>query len=177
MEFKESFRKATAAFKINKEIIEKQFDGTLYSLELQKNELNDLFDKIACTDLLYKSNNGLLYGIALRINFYENNFSCVTIRYTRSNNSKTEYKKTIESIKNKSINSYYGLQLDVDKELKLIRGVRYNRIELLKYIYKNHEIILQNNKEEVYDGNTYFRFTYEDLIKNNIEHVVFFSKT
>jgi hypothetical protein len=176
MEFKESFKKATAAYEINKTIIEKQFDGTLYSLELQKNELNDLFDKSACTDLLFKTNNGLLYGIALRINFYKNNFSCVTIRYTRANNFKTEYEKTIESIKNKSINSYYGLQLDVDKELKLIRGVRYNRNDLFRYIYKNHEIIVKNNKQEVYDGNTFLRFTYEDLIKNNIEHVIFLSK-
>lgn len=172
MSFNIDFSKATNAYKINKEIIQSQFSGDLYSLELEKNDLNDLFDKKASTDILYRNKKGLIYGIAMRVNFIKKNYKSMTIRYTRANGICTEYDKTIAAIKNNAITSYIGIQIDVDNESKLLRGVIYNRFDLFNYILNNKDVI-KDNLHYVYDGNTYLKFTYDDLNKFNINNKVF----
>ena len=42
MSFTTDFTKATQAYELNKDIIQKQLNGELYSLELSKNELNKI---------------------------------------------------------------------------------------------------------------------------------------
>ena len=173
MSFTTDFTKATQAYELNKDIIQKQLNGELYSLELSKNELNKLFDQHASTDILYKKKNGLMYGIAMRVNFNKNNFNSVTIRYSRANGIKTEYAKTVDAILNKAITSFYGIQIDVDDEYKLIKGIIYNRYDLFNYIENYKEKTIENNLREVWDGNTYLKFCYEDFNKFNIRNKIF----
>lgn len=173
MSFTTDFTKATQAYELNKDIIQKQLNGELYSLELSKNEFNKLFDQHASTDILYKKKNGLMYGIAMRVNFNKNNFNSVTIRYSRANGIKTEYAKTVDAILNKAITSFYGIQIDVDDEYKLIKGIIYNRYDLFNYIENYKEKTIENNLREVWDGNTYLKFCYEDFNKFNIQNKIF----
>jgi hypothetical protein len=177
MSFNIDFSKATKTFIKNKKIIQDQFKGELYSLELNQNELNDIFDKSASTDILYKHPNGLILGIAMRINFNKKNYECITIRHTRFTGTETEYIKTIKAIKYNAINSCIGIQIDVDDKHNLIRGIVYDRYALFNFIEENKNILITKNLEQVYDGNTYFKITYNDIIKFNIKYKVFYNKT
>jgi hypothetical protein len=172
MSFTTDFKKATQAFIKNKEIIQQQFNGELYSLELNQNELNDIFDKAASTDILYKHPKGLILGIAMRINFNQKNYESITIRHTRHTGAETEYIKTIKAIKYNAINSCIGMQIDVDDDHNLIRGIIYDRYALFNFIEANKDI-LKNNLNSVYDGNTYFRITYNEIEKFNIKNNIF----
>lgn len=173
MNFTTDFTRATKAYQINKDVIEKQLNGELYSLELTKNELNKLFDCHASTDILYKNKNGLIYGIAMRVNFNNKNYNSITIRYSRANGNKTEYLKTIDAIQNNAITAYYGIQIDVDDEYKLIKGIVYNRYNLFNYIETNKEKIIKDKLHSVWDGNKYLKFSYDDINKFNIQNKVF----
>lgn len=173
MNHKEDFKKATLAFIKNKNIIQKHFKGELYSLELEKNELNDLFDKSASTDILLKSKDNLLYGIAMRVNFNVKWHKNITIRYKRITGYKTEYEKTISAIKKNAINSVIGVQIDVDKSYDLIRGIIYDRYKLFTYINDNIDYFLKNYIYEVYDGNQMLYLDYDFLNKINIKNNVF----
>jgi hypothetical protein len=172
MSFTRDFKKATQAFIKNKDIIQEQFKGELYSLELNQNDLNDIFDKAASTDILYKHSKGLIYGIAMRINFNKKNYQCITIRHTRYTGAETEYKKTIKAIKFNSINASIGIQIDVDDNHKLIRGIIYDRYALFNFIEDNKDI-LKNNLYEVYDKNTYYKITYNEIEKFKIKNKMF----
>ena len=54
MNHKKDFKKATEAYIKNKNIIQEQFQGELYSLELNENELNDIFEYLGENLLNYK---------------------------------------------------------------------------------------------------------------------------
>ena len=173
MSFNIDFKKATQTYIKNKKIIEQQFSGELYSLELNQNELNDIFDKAASTDILYKHQNGLILGIAMRINFNKKNYDSITIRYTRHTGTETEYLKTIKAIKYNAINSCIGIQIDVDEEYNLIKGIIYDRYALFNYIENNKKNLIKNNLKLVYDGNTYFKISYKEIETFKIKNKIF----
>lgn len=173
MNHKEDFKKATLAYIKNKDIIQKNFMGQLYSLELEKNELNDLFDKSASTDILLKSKDGLIYGIAMRVNFNKKWHKNITIRYKRITGTKTEFEKTISAIKSNAINSAIGVQIDVDESYNLIRGVIYDRYKLFKHINDNIDYFTKKHIHQVYDGNQMFYLNYDLLDEINIKNNVF----
>ncbi len=173
MNFIKDFKKATIAYLQNKSIIEKHFLGQLYSLELEKNDLNELFDKSASTDILLKSKDGLIYGIAMRVNFNNKWYENITIRYRRHTGTKTEYEKTIEAINKNAINSAIGVQIDVDSSNNLIKGIIYDRYKLFKYINKNIEYFKENYLYKVYDGNEMIYINYNLLSKINITNKIF----
>jgi len=175
MNFAQDFKKATLAYIQNKAIIEKYLFGQIYSLELEKNELNELFDKSASTDILLKAKDGLIYGIAMRVNFSNRWYENITIRYRRQTGTKTEYEKTIEAINKNAINSAIGVQIDVDSSNNLIKGVIYDRYKLFKHINDNIEYFKKNNLYKVYDGNEMIYINYELLSKINITNKIFTS--
>lgn len=177
MGFSNDFKKATMAFLKNREVIESAFNGELYSLELEKNQLNDLFDKSASTDILLKA-NGLVYGVAMRVNFSKYWHSHITIRHTRKNGHKTEFEKTMLAIKHHSINSCIGIQIDVDDDLQIIRGITYDRYCLFKYIYDNlNEFKAKYMHTVKSDGNTMFYITYDLINELQIKNKIFYETT
>jgi hypothetical protein len=173
MSAKQDFKKATMAYIQNKEIIKSQFSGELYSLELEKNELNDIFDKCASTDILYKAKSGLIYGVAMRVNFTPKYHKSVTIRYKRWTGTKTEYQKTIDAIKNNSINSAVGIQIDVDEKLCIKSGIIYDRYGLYTKIENEKESFLSQNLRTCYEGNKFFYITYPEFNSLEIKHKLF----
>ena len=108
----------------------------------------------------------------MRINFNQKNYESITIRHTRHTGAETEYIKTIKAIKYNAINSCIGMQIDVDDDHNLIRGIIYDRYALFNFIEANKDI-LKNNLNLVYDGNTYFRITYNEIEKFNIKNNIF----
>ena len=172
MGYSSDFKKATLAYIKNKEAIQSCFKGELYSLELEKNQLTEIFDKAASTDILLKQND-LIYGIAMRINFSPFWYKHITIGYTRKSGTQTEFEKTIRAIKHNTINSSVGIQIDVDNDLQMIRGITYDRYALFEYINNNLSTFKDKYLHTVKaDGNTMFYISYELInqlkIKNRI---------
>lgn len=171
MAFANDFKKAHYAYMLNKDVIENSFNGKLFNIELESNKFGELFDKYASTDILLKTNNNLIYGIALRVNFNKHWHNCITIRYKRSSGAKTEYEKTIESIQAKAINSYLGIQFDVDENNLIKTGVIYNRYDLFNYLNNNLDHYLVHNSHQVKeDGNIMLYIDYNYLKNIDIRH-------
>ena len=168
------FTKAYKCYKKNEELIKKQFRGKLFNIEMDSKELSIILDKCASTDMFYLNDKGLIYGVALRINFTESWHKNVTIRYKRSNGYRTEYEKTIESFKSNAINSAIGIQLDADEDLAVVSGIIYDRLNLFKIIESN---IYYFEKEHLHkvkqDGNLMFYFKNQFFKDNNITHQIF----
>jgi len=168
-------KQSTIAFQVNKAEIAKSLNWMLISLELESNPLNDLFDRHACTDIIAKAQNNMVYTIANRCNFKEDWYEKITIRYRRTTGAPTEYEKTIKSIQARALTASIGIQIDVDKndEYNMLRAVVYDRLRLFNHIRENIEFFEEHRMHTVKsDGNLMFYCSYDDLKEWGIQHKV-----
>lgn len=173
-DFKTSFKKATETYLKNKDFIENYFVGELYPIELINKDFSKLLDYGASTDIIYKDKEGLVYGVALRINFNKNWHNHVTIRYSRKTGSQTEYEKSIKAFNKNAISSVRGIQLDVDENNNAIRGIIYDRLALFKKIESNLPYFKLKHLHTVKsDGNEMLYFKYDIFNQMEIIHKIF----
>jgi hypothetical protein len=162
--FKSDFSKVKEFYCKNEQKIKLLFDeaSQLYNIEFDDNELSKLLDKFCGIDYILCSNNKA-YGVAGRINFNKKHHQYITIRYKRSNGSKTEYQKRIEDIKNKGGEIYASItmQLDAGDDNELLNSIIFESDKLYLMIDKNkkyfEEMFMEENR---FDGNLFFRIPY-----------------
>jgi hypothetical protein len=85
-------------------------------------------------------------------------------------------KKTVESFKNKSFNSVYGIQCNSENNV-LIKSIQYDRLDLFRKIEMNKEEILSKNLKRAYEKdrikyNSYLEFNFDFFKENNIKHKI-----
>jgi len=168
-------KESTIAFQVNKAKIAQSLNWMLISLELESNPLNDLFDIHACTDIIAKAQNGMVYTIANRCNFKKDWYEKITIRYKRTSGASTEYEKTIKSIQARAMTASIGIQIDVDRddEYNMLRAVVYDRLRLFDYIKENIDFFHAHRMHTVKsDGNLMLYCSYNDLKDWGIQHKV-----
>jgi PDZ domain-containing secreted protein len=176
MSYSKDSEKAKIFYKENEAKIKDLFTGDLYTLEFDNDKLGVLFDQLASTDLVLINKNKQIYGVAMRINFSKHMHDKVTIRYKRHSGTKTEYEKTVQSFKNKSFNSVYGIQCNSQNNV-LVKSIQYDRLDLFRKIEMNKEKILSENLKRAYEKcrvkyNSYLEFNFDFFKENNIKHKI-----
>jgi hypothetical protein len=174
MQYKESAEMALSFYDMHKEEIDSLMpNSTVYSVENEKGLLRD-FDTRCCTDLICL-NRGRIHFVALRMNFCPLHHDFITIRYSRYTGSKTEYQKTIEAIEFNSITANFGIQIDVEKD-KIIRGILYDRIDLIKKLSENKGFLDASLREVPEDDRRHSNFMLKihpmQLDKYEIKHII-----
>lgn len=158
----------------NTDEIRSMFKGEFYNIEFDNDLLSKLFDQWSNIDFITTSDSQL-YGISARVNFWRNTKRCVTIRYTRSNGTPTEYQKALDVYDNKvkcdPIISSFHIQIDSDDEMKIERAIIVNKRQLIEHIRDNiHR--LQPYIETAKDGNTYIKLPYEYVVESKISYKI-----
>ncbi len=150
----------------------------LFNIECDNANLMQVFDKDCSTDMFVQDVDKMLYGVAVRINFRENLYNSVTIRYKRASGNKTEYDKTIESLDKHAITPKYAIQVDgIRGGYVALRGIVYNRIQLCKKLKEEPDTCQKHIEVNYDDGNEYLKFDYDFFKNSNIEYkIVDFTK-
>jgi len=169
--FKEDQKKVNELFPNVQKIIEDILKGKIISIEdIEKDSILKTLDRQSGIDAFHISENGIR-GIALRIqNINQHNFDTFTIRYSRHNNSKTEYekrKKTFQTQKEKGyLYPFLTIQAYVNYDTKEVLKISIVKTEqLYNYIENNLDMILAKQKRTVNDGNELIYVTFDQLEK------------
>ncbi len=175
MAFANDFKKVTKFYIENKDYINNLFkDSDIFSLELDSKDLAKIFDRHSGIDYILKDKHNLLYGIAARINFNKYMYRHITIRYSRSTGSKTEYQKGIEMYNKKSevIKASVHLQID-SKDNKPINSIVLDRLGLFLFIQNDIEYFKKYfMKETNSDGNKYLKLSYDNIREFGVYHSI-----
>lgn len=120
--FRKDFSDAAKYFDLIRGPIEKLIGPTIYSTELDSNKI-DIVDIEYGYDLIQIDNEGLINGIALRIQYIDKSYNTFTLRYTRSTGSETEVSKRIKAIANNGKYPKWTIQIYINDNTIIGLGI------------------------------------------------------
>lgn len=169
--YKQDQKKVNELFPNVAKILENNLKAEIVSIEdIEKVGILKMLDRQSGIDAFQISKDGIR-GLGLRIqNINQHNFDTFTIRYSRKNNTTTEYekrKKAIEDQKEKGfLYPFLTVQAYVDYDTKEVLKISIVKTEsLYNYIDENLDMILKKQKRTVNDGNELIYVNFDQLKK------------